>query len=378
MKRILLILAMVLPVCNISAQYYYQDAVNDQMLRHGICHAPARTEIALPTRIDGLNVYKADLHTHSVYSDGNVTPRLRVMEAWGDGLDILAVTEHIEYRPFEKTMKKYLKADEEQIPDLNEAVREAEKEAVKWDIVIIPGSEITRDGKTVGHFNALFTTDNNQIYDEDPVEAIRNAKKQGALVMHNHPGWRRENIDYTETEKAAYGEGLIDGVEVMNGMEFYPGIIDRVLEKGLFISACTDVHTTTDRDYGASGCLRPMTLIFAEDKSLESLKKSLEENRTLAFGFNTLCGDEQLLKAFFVASVSLRKVSEDSSESPCLMLTNHTSVPYYISQDGANPVHLPPFSTISIKSDKGQSELKLEVMNMFCSEKEHPVVELPF
>lgn len=385
MKRIFLILAIVLPVCSLSAQHYYQDPVNSQMLRHGIRHSPARTEIVLP-EVNGYNVYKADLHTHSVFSDGSVLPKFRVMEAWLDGLDIMAVTEHIEYRPFEKTFTKYLGKDTDKKHknaqdkvDLNSSVEEAKKEAVKWGITIIPGSEITRDGRTVGHFNALFTTDNNLIYDPDPLVAIRNAKKQGAVVMHNHPGWTRANIDYTEVERAAYDEGLIDGVEVMNGNEFYPGIIDRVRERGLFIAANTDVHSSTAIDYGQSGCARPMTLIFAKDLSEESLREALTEDRTLAYGFNTVCGNEQLLKDFFAASVSLRLVRKaDTYGKPALMLTNNTSVPYYISRDGASPVHLPPFSTISIKAGEGQNVLKFEVLNMFCSEKGHPVMELPF
>ena len=40
-----------------------------------------------------------DLHTHSVFSDGHVWPRIRVEEALRDGLDGLAVTEHVEYQP---------------------------------------------------------------------------------------------------------------------------------------------------------------------------------------------------------------------------------------------------------------------------------------
>ena len=49
-----------------------------------------RQEITIP-QILGYNVYTADLHTHTIYSDGNVTPELRVREAWQDGLDILAI-----------------------------------------------------------------------------------------------------------------------------------------------------------------------------------------------------------------------------------------------------------------------------------------------
>ena len=50
----------------------------------------ARKEIVIP-QINGYNVYKADLHTHSIYSDAQTTPEWRVTEAWYDGLDIIAM-----------------------------------------------------------------------------------------------------------------------------------------------------------------------------------------------------------------------------------------------------------------------------------------------
>ena len=40
-----------------------------------------------------------DLHTHSVFSDGHVWPNVRVAEAQRDGIDGLAVTEHLEWQP---------------------------------------------------------------------------------------------------------------------------------------------------------------------------------------------------------------------------------------------------------------------------------------
>lgn len=368
MKRILFSIVLMSIAAVASAQNYYVDAQNSEMLRFSDQRYPVRKEIILPAQVGGFNVYKADLHTHSVYSDGSVSPQFRVREAWYDGLDVLAITEHIEYRPFEKQFASYLNVEGGTQPDLNAAVSQAQKEAAHWDMFIIPGTEITRNGTKVGHFNALFTKDNNTIYDEDPVQAIRNAKNQGALVMHNHPGWRKTSLDYTPTEKAAYDEGLIDGVEVMNSSEFYPGIIDRVQERGLFISANTDVHSSTSEDYNAFGYMRLMTLIFASERSEAALREALEADRTLAFGYNTLCGKEELLVEFFRSSVAVSKVAENT-----YMITNQTSIPYVIQSAGANPVHLDPFSTIKVKGS-----LEFTVLNMFCGKETHPVVELSF
>jgi hypothetical protein len=381
MKRIVIVLALTMAVVAANAQVYYPDSNNPDMTRYTERHEPCRKEIMIPSTLNGYNVYKADLHTHSIFSDGLVHPKWRVYEAWQDGLDVMAVTEHIENRAYENMFHEYLKeyTDKEyqkgpaglKNVDINFSIREAKKEAVKYGITIIPGSEITRSGSEVGHFNALFTTDNNLIYDEDPVQSIRNAKSQGALVMHNHPGWRRKDIKMTPTEKTAYGEGLIDGVEVMNGGMFFPGIIDRVREYNQFIAANTDVHKTTASDYRLTGADRPMTLILAKDKSLESLREALLQRRTIAFGFNTLCGSEELLRDFFHACVKVTRINETS-----VLVTNMTSITFKLQQGKGRILNFDPFTSMVATVKKGSDTVSYRVVNMWTGVDSHPVIEL--
>ena len=92
MKKIFVFVAFaVLGTVSAQAQSYYQDSKNSEMLRHADRHETCRREMVLP-QVNGYNVYKADLHTHTIFSDGQVLPSLRVQEAWLDGLDIMAVT----------------------------------------------------------------------------------------------------------------------------------------------------------------------------------------------------------------------------------------------------------------------------------------------
>ena len=381
MKRIVIVFALTVAAVAANAQVYYPDSNNPDMTRYTERHEPCRKEIMIPSSLNGYNVYKADLHTHSIFSDGLVHPKWRVYEAWQDGLDVMAVTEHIENRAYENMFHEYLKeyTDKEyqkgpaglKNVDINFSIREAKKEAVKYGITIIPGSEITRCGSEVGHFNALFTTDNNLIYDEDPVQSIRNAKSQGALVMHNHPGWRRKDIKMTPTEKTAYGEGLIDGVEVMNGGMFFPGIIDRVREYNQFIAANTDVHRTTACDYRLTGADRPMTLILAKDKSLESLREALVQRRTIAFGFNTLCGSEELLRDFFYACVKVTRINETS-----VLVTNMTSITFKLQQGKGRILNFDPFTSMVATVKKGSDTVSYRVVNMWTGVDSHPVIEL--
>ena len=392
MRKYLCALAAAFAFLQALAQTYYVDSTNPEVLKHAELVGTNRTEIFLP-QVNGYNVYKADLHTHTLYSDGSVLPTFRVLEAWQQGLDIIAITDHLESRRTEEVMVKYLeKYISEEYPeavntfialeptpvgsimvDLNFGIKAVQKEAEKYGLTVIPGGEISRCGATIGHFNALFIEDCNAIYDPDPLTSIRNAKAQNALVMHNHPGYRRTNIDYSEVEKQAYAEGLIDGVEVMNGSSFYPGVIDRVQDRDLFIAACTDVHGSNK--YGVFE--RPMTLIMAKDKSLESIREALEARRTLAYGFNTLSGEEQLLKDFFAAGVKVQVIREGSSSTE-LMLTNTTPFTYIIRQDGKNQQRVAPCTSILMKASKGQRSIKFEVLNMWSRSDKHPVVELEF
>jgi histidinol phosphatase-like PHP family hydrolase len=390
MKKILLVALSFAAAVSASAQLTYLDSGNKDIYRHSLrATRGGRHEVVLP-QVNGYNVYKADLHTHSIFSDGSVAPEYRVKEAWLDGLDVMAVTEHIEYRRHEPTFVKYLEnyekknveavnydlinepADKEGIKvDLNMVVELSQQAAAQYGLLIIPGVEITRHPQMIGHYNALFTTDNNTIYDADPLQSFRNAKAQGALIQHNHPGWQRKSLDMPEFEVQAYGEGLIDGIEIMNGSEFYPKAVERAKEHGLFVSANTDVHGITATDYPES---RNMTFILAKEKTLPAIREAIEAHRTLAYAFGNVAGDEQLLKDFFLACVKFEPVMKDYKNRQIFTITNTTSIPFAFRIGGGNVVWLDPFTTISAKTNN----IKITVENMWFGVDKHPVVEIKF
>ena len=390
MKKILLVALSFAAAVSASAQLTYLDSGNKDIYRHSLrATRGGRHEVVLP-QVNGYNVYKADLHTHSIFSDGSVAPEYRVKEAWLDGLDVMAVTEHIEYRRHEPTFVKYLEnyekknveavnydlinepADKEGIKvDLNMVVELSQQAAAQYGLLIIPGVEITRHPQMIGHYNALFTTDNNTIYDADPLQSFRNAKAQGALIQHNHPGWQRKSLDMPEFEVQAYGEGLIDGIEIMNGSEFYPKAVERAKEHGLFVSANTDVHGITATDYPES---RNMTFILAKEKTLPAIREAIEAHRTLAYAFGNIAGDEQLLKDFFLACVKFEPVMKDYKNRQIFTITNTTSIPFAFRIGGGNVVWLDPFTTISAKTNN----IKITVENMWYGVDKHPVVEINF
>ena len=393
MRKLSMALIAIFAALGANAQFYVPDADNPEMLHYTKRATRQRKEFVLPV-VNGYNVYKADLHTHTIYSDGNVTPEFRVQEAWYSGLDVLAITDHIEYRPCEGAMLNFLKgyitegttaanlyvtdgaADERGIlSDMNYPVKLAQSAATGYDITIIPGIEITRTPEAIGHYNALFTKDNNAIYTADALQSLRNAKAQGAIIMLNHQGWRRKNLDLIEFEKKAYAEGLIDGIEIMNGTEFYPRTITYAMKEGLFFASNTDIGDSIAEEYTMLGVQRNMTLIFAKDKSLASLREAIEARRTLAYACNTLAGDEQLLKDLFMASISVTTVQQLEDGGRTVAVTNNSSVPYLLRMGHAEPVELEPFKFFMVTIAKdGFVEFTIE--NMWCGEDKHPVIEL--
>ena len=357
-------------------------------------YTPSRVEFTLP-QVDGLNCYTADLHAHTIYSDGDLTPEERVKEAWADGLDILAITDHIESRRQERNLLKFLKgyspdkkgfepinvrvsrgvhADERGIvSDLNFST-ELARETVKNypELTIIKGVELSREPVHKGHFCALFTKDNNIIYSRDDEQAIRNARAQGALITHNHPGWERTTCDFSEFQKKIYDAGLVDGVEITNGAAFYPDIVRRCVERKLYMVSATDIHAATSNVYGKQKFFRNMTLIFAKDKSEKSLRKALLSQKTLGYCGGHIIGELSLLTKFFQASVTAQYIAH-VKKGVKIALKNNTSFDYTLKYDGRE-IALPAFQTINttIKEEKAV----FTVENMIHVDYQHPTIEL--
>lgn len=396
MKKLLTLAVALVVTLSASAQLYYTDSANKDMLRHNSREGRQRVEMVLP-QVRGFNIYKADLHNHTIFSDGSVTPEFRIQEAWHDGLDVIAVTEHVEYRPYEGKMMNFLTGyvpknvkpansnvirseatDAGILSDLNYPVKLYQNAAKAYGITVIPGAEITREPTVIGHYNALFTKDNNTIYAKDPMQSIRNAKAQGAIVMQNHPGWRRTTLDMMEFEEKVYAENLIDGIEIMNGGEFYPRAITRAQKNKFFMASNTDIHGSTAEDYvlGGDGT-RNMTFIFAQENTLEALREALEARRTLAYSHGTLAGEESLLVDLFKASVATKVIQKAANGSKTVQLTNNSSIKYTLRFGNANPVILEPFTSIRATSGK-DGKLAVKVENMWCGEDAHPVVEWAF
>jgi 3',5'-nucleoside bisphosphate phosphatase len=299
---------------------------------------PVRKEILIPD-ILGYRTLKCDFHMHTIFSDGIVWPVYRVDEAWEEGLDAIAITDHIENQP----SKEYVTGDH------NVAYKIALEEANEKNILLIHSGEITRK-MPPGHLNAIFLNDANPLDNPDPVEALMAAKKQGAFIIWNHPGWKAQQPDtclWMPMHQELFEKGLINGIEVFNEQEYYPTVLDWCLNRKLAVISNSDIHDIVSASYDLEKGLRPMTLVFAKDRSLESIKQALFENRTLAFFNNRLAGKEEFLKALFEASVTIKPTrATDKKKREYFEIKNISAVPFDVEMKNGNIINIPAEASI--------------------------------
>ncbi|MBQ3191805.1 MAG: phosphotransferase, partial [Bacteroides sp] len=253
------------------------------------------------------------------FSDGNVWPTMRVAEAWQEGLDAIAITDHIEYRPHKKVV----------LGDLNESFKIAKKYGDGIGFVVIQGTEITRS-KPLGHLNALFINDANVMEVEDPLVAIDKALEQGAFIQWNHPGWPDDKSTLYPVHEELLKAGKIHAVEVLNYMEYYPVAFDWCNQYGIAPMANTDIHDLISGDYGwGGGKFRPLTLVFATERSEKGIKEALFARRTAALFDGKLVGKPEYLMKLAEVSLKIRRINEKTIE-----VTNISDIPFEITNGG--------------------------------------------
>lgn len=344
-------------------------------------HLPDRS-IDFPD-VPGYLTLTADLHQHTVFSDGEVWPTIRVAEALRDSLDVIAVTEHLEYLPHR---------DDIPLPDHNRAYQIEQERAEETDLLVIPGSEITRS-MPPGHANAIFITDANKLKTDKAMNAFKEAHAQGAFVFWNHPNWTAQKRDgiasLTNMHRKLIDKGYMQGIEVVNDKTYSEEALQIALDNNLTIIGTSDIHGLIDWEYQvARGGHRPVTLIFAKERSLAAVKEALFARRTAVWFDNTLIGREEMLLPLLHASISIEQANwlEDfrgTTEVAEVVLRNDSDAAFLLYNKSPLTFHahddvvmLEPHSltTILVKPGSGTKDFTLTftVLNAVTAPNTHP------
>ena len=261
---------------------------------------------------------------HTVFSDGDVWPTVRIDEALRDGLDAIAITDHLEYTP----KKDFIPVD------LNAAWKIGEGYAKERNLILVHGTEITRK-MPPGHFNALFITDASLIAKDSVWDSFEAAIKQGAFLQWNHPGWKSQQPDgipkMYEIHQRLIKNGWLHGIEFFNDSEYYPLVLTFCKKYNLALMANSDVHGTISEIYTEpENTNRPMTLVFAKERSHDSLKEAMFAGRTMVYFRDMLAGKEEYAKPFFYQCISVGKPFYQNDKSLFFEVTNKSDLPFYL------------------------------------------------
>ena len=296
-----------------------------------------KNSLKLPA-IPGYELLKCDFHMHTVFSDGMVWPTTRVLEAYQEGLDVIALTDHVEYRP---------KSEDFVSKDHNRSYQIAEKTAQEYGIILIRGTEVTRK-MAPGHFNVLFVKDANifekYVNKEDSrdgsniAETLEEAKKQGAFVFWNHPWFQHpENrSEWQKIHEELYQKGLISGIEVVNGDRYDPLVLQWCLDKNLTVMSNSDIHTPMTL---APGQYRAMTLVLAKEHSEKGIQEALVNHRTIGYLEGQLFGKEEWVKPIVENSLII-KARQISDKSASLEIENISGLPFKMVVTDASGMNL--------------------------------------
>ena len=330
-----------------------------------------------------------DPHTHSVFSDGHVWPRIRVGEALRDGLDAIAITEHLEWQPHLEDIPH---------PDRNRSYEEAVGAAEGTDLIVVPGAEITRYAPA-SHMNAIFIKDANLLFrapvpgepydpknyranaNEWPAQqAVEAANEQGAFVFWNHGWWTRDFPTgiavIPDFHKKNAKAGLLHGIEIANGRHYSEETFQIALEYNLTLIGVSDIHGLIDWDYEPhNGGHRPVTLVLAEKRTPESIKEALFKRRTVVWFKNMLIGRPEHLGPLLEASLSLQDASYGNQKILSVSINNNSDADFFLRNkskygfyDGhTDIIVVAQHTTVKLQVKTGKKvrriELEFEVLN---------------
>lgn len=227
------------------------------------------------TQSETLQVFKANLHTHTTISDGKFTTQQQIEQYAAAGYDVLAITDHGKHNYFQA----YDNCGMTLIPGIE--LHPMGPRGIKWHLLalnvdrrVVPGG-IPADAQKI--INIITHTD--------------------GLVFAAHPYW----CGFTSAEVMTL-EG-ISGIEVSNsscryiGREFNMQIWDELLDAGKNYTALAVDDSHRSRDL-----FRNWTMICAKSNQVADLVEALKKGRfysTQGPEFSKISFDGKIFEAEF-------------------------------------------------------------------------------
>lgn len=323
---------------------------------------------------DNIYYISSDLHIHSVFSDGAVWPTIRVDEAIRDSIDLISLTEHLEYQSHLSDIPHN---------NRNRSFQIAGGYVQNRPLAVVHGTEITKP-MPPGHFNAIFIKDANKFFDnnKEPLDfrkAINEANEQEAFVFWNHPMWEANRSDgiakLDPIHREVINKKLLHGIEVVNFDTFSEEAMQIALDNKLTMMGTSDVHILIDWDFNIKkeSYHRPITFIMSENRTIKSIRDALFNGDTFIWYRDLVIGKHKSLRQ--VIDNNLKVVSKGYGyrdrkvEILQIELINKSVAPISLNYIGDYTFHndykfieIQPKSskTIYVKTKKVENKVNLE------------------
>lgn len=361
MKKIWVLILTV--VCGLALKAQDRDIQFEWI--EGFQKVDSRREIKIPD-IPGYQTLKGDFHSHTIFSDGIVLPSERIHEAWREGLDVIAITDHTTRQP------AYLTSD------YNTSFKMAESVAKRRGITLIPGIEYTKS-EPVGHLNILFLKDANYYARPDitPDEALDYAGKEGAFVIYNHPGWPDKDSRLDAFHIRHLEKKNIRAMEAINGNEFYPVVLDYCDQYQIAPFSNTDIHAPIYTSFPVDQTMRNLTLVFAKENTVESIREAMFAGRTLGFANNMLVGNGLFISRLLKESLQVSNLIMDDYSFSC-NVTNESDITWILYGPHHRRYIFPAGRTVQLSELLSDAELVYKVKNTWVASDRHLEIPLMF
>jgi hypothetical protein len=180
-----------------------------------------------------------------------------------------------------------------------------------------------------GHTNSIFIQDANLLLNDDAPTVFREANRQGGFTFWDHPTWSAQRSDgmarLDDLHRQFIADGLLQGIEVVNHITYSDEALQIALDNDLTIMGTSDIHGLVDWDFEVPyGGHRPLTLVFAAERSQAGIKEALLDKRTVAYFKSRLIGRSEYLLPLLEASITVQSASylEDDTEVLTVTLAN--------------------------------------------------------
>lgn len=301
-------------------------------------------------------VLRGDFHMHTTHSDGKLSPVDRVVERWSHGYDVIAITDHGNFRAYE----------------------EARRQAEALGMILLRGMETgvaKKEHLVVLDFGPEYQPRNpHQLAEEEnqPTayyrDEIQQLHQMGAYILYAHP-----HVGLREPVLWAIGQGMLKGIELKNGVVgegwntvqshgtwWYPFALDWALEHNLAVFANSDIHGAKSEGE------QPVTLLLVNERSPKGVRDALDAGRTIASFDGMLCAREELLTLFLRNLVHVQVAGD--SESGCrLCIANRSPLTLTALLPGIReePLTLAPFEAILLPVNNLPESVTIEWTNVW-------------